>query len=163
MPIKYTRNNWLKRVYEDYLGYSISQASWYRIKQVLRDNDLTVTVDSLKLLASLKLSFKDAKLPLSGLLSGYLATTNLKNNRTYKGCDVFRELKNIAGVKCSAVTIIRWFRDIRKDAHGFRFNQERYYTAEELHPIYLRAYVYRHKYGAARYQFTVETIDIKPA
>ena len=162
MPIKYTKNNWLKRVYEDYLGSNVSLATWYRIKQALRDNNLEVTLDSLKLIASLKLSFKDSKLPLTPLLSGYLKTTNLKNMKTYKGSDVFAELKHIAGLKCSSVTIIRWFRDVAKDGQGFRFNQERYYTAQELHPVYLRAYVYRHKYGAARYELTQKTIDIKP-
>lgn len=163
MPIKYTKNNWLKQTYEEYLGYSVSPATWYRIKEALRDNALDITADSLKLAASLKTTFRASKLPLSQLLEGYLKTTNLHNNTTYKGADVFIELKKIAGFKCSHVTIIRWFRDIQKDVRGFRFNQLRYYTARELHPIYLRAYAYRHKYGNISYHFEVETIKVQSA
>jgi hypothetical protein len=163
MPMKYTRNNWLKQVYEEYLGHSVSPATWYRIKEALRDNELDITTDSLKLAASLKTTFRASKLPLSQLLDGYLKTTNLHDNTTYKGADVFIELKKIAGFKCSNVTIIRWFRDISKDARGFRFNQLRYYTARELHPIYLRAYAYRHKYGNISYQFEVKTIEVQSA
>lgn len=163
MPIKYTRNNWLKQVYEEYLGHSISPATWYRIKEALRNNGLDITTDSLKLAASLKTTFRASKLPLSQLLEGYLKTSNLQHNTTYKGADVFTELKKIAGFKCSNVTIIRWFRDIPKDVRGFRFNQLRHYTARELHPIYLRAYAYRHKYGTGSCQFEVETIDVQSA
>lgn len=163
MPIKYTRNNWLKQVYEEYLGHAVSPATWYRIKEALRDNALDITTDSLKLAASLKTTFRASKLPLTQLLEGYLKTSNLQHNTTYKGADVFTELKKIAGFKCSNVTIIRWFRDIPKDVRGFRFNQLRYYTARELHPVYLRAYAYRHKYGTGSFQFEVETIEVQSA
>lgn len=163
MPIKYTKNNWLKQVYEEYLGHTVSPATWYRIKEALRDNDLDITSDSLKLVASLKTTFRASKLPLSQLLEGYLRTSNLQGNTTYKGSDVLRELKAIAGFRCSNVTIIRWFRNIPKDARGFRFNQLRHYTAKQLHPIYLRAYAYQHKYANRSYPFEVETINLQSA
>lgn len=163
MPIKYTKNNWLKQSYEEYLGQVISIATWYRVKAALKDNDLPISPDSLKLAASLKTIFKDSKLPLADLLNGYLKTSNLKANQTYKGTDVFRELKQITGVRCSDVTIIRWFRDIKQDARGFRFSRERQYSATELHPIYLRAYAYKNKYGSHKYQFSAKTINIKTA
>lgn len=163
MPIKYTRNNWLKQSYEEYLGVTISLSTWYRVKAALKDNDLPVSPDSLKLAANLRAIFKDSNLRLSELLNGYLNISNLTPNKTYKGADVFTELKKIAGFKCSDETIIRWFRDIPKDAKGFRFNQLRHYTARELHPVYLRAYAYRHKYGTRAYQFAVETIEVQSA
>lgn len=163
MPTKYTKNNWLKQVYEEYLGNTVSPATWYRIKEALRDNELEVTSDSLKLAASLKTTFRTSKLPLSRLLHGYLATTTLRGTKTYKGSEVFRELQKIAGYRCANVTIIRWFRDIPKDADGFRFHQSRYYTARELHPVFLRAYAYRQRYGDRHYRFEVETIPMQSA
>lgn len=163
MPIKYTKNNWLKQVYEEYLGVTVSPATWYRIKEALRDNELEVSSDSLKLAASLKTTFRASKLPLSRLLHGYLTATSLQGAKTYKGSEVFRELQKIAGYRCSNVTIIRWFRDIPKDANGFRFNQSRSYSAKELHPVFLRAYAYGQRYGDRRFRFEVETISVQSA
>lgn len=148
MSVTYTKNNWLKNTYQDYVGYTISPATWYRIKSAMRENDLPLSVDSVKLVASIKTRFKDSKLGIATLLHGYLQATKLDKHGTYKGEDVFLELKKIAGLRCSDVTIIRWFRDIPKDKNGFRFSRTRSYAPSELHPVYLRAYYYQKHYGS---------------
>ena len=154
--VTYTKNNWLKLTYQEYVGHVISPATWYRIKNAMRENDLPVSVDSVKFVASLKAKFKDSKLNISNLLHGYLQSVNLDRHASYKGEDVFAELKKIAGFRCQDVTIIRWFRDIPKDKNGCRFSRTRSYTASELHPVYLRAYYYQKHYASQPHRISVK-------
>jgi hypothetical protein len=146
MKAKYTKNNHLKITYEEFLGSETSISTWYRIKQSMRTVGLEINHDNLKIVASMKLLFEDSKLPLEQILQAYLEATSIYKDKVFLGKDLFKKLKEIAGNRCSEVTIIRWFFDVPKDSHGFRFNQKRQYKGVEIYQVFIRAISYKKRY-----------------
>ena len=147
-----TENLRLKAFFERSLDVeTISLATWYRIKEAMKQNDLNIEKEDLKLVASIKKSFKGSNIPLAELIRGYLESTiHLRKSNGFRGDVVFLELKSITGHNCANTTITRWFKNIKADENGHKFSAERIYKAVELYPIYLRAYSYKSKYSNRR-------------
>lgn len=146
MTIRPTENQYLKLFLERKLNKSISPASWYRIKQALRFNDVAVDEQSLLIVVEIKSKLGNTKLSLIDLINGYFESTKYLQNGV-KGSKALEELRTITGEECATTTITRWFNHVPKDKNGLRFSNNRTYTPFDLYPVYLRAYAYRAKHG----------------
>jgi len=147
--MKNAQNQFLKTYFEHKTETTISRSTWYRIKTAMIENDLAVTIDNIDIVIAIKKQFPDNKLSLVNLLKGYLNAIQYSKNKTGKKCSgetLFQELRTIVGLRCDESTIIRWFKDVKADSNGYRFNRKRKYEFKEVYQVYLRAYAYVHRY-----------------
>jgi hypothetical protein len=102
------RNLDAKKYFELHLGSTISDSAWYRLKRVLRDCGMVLTLENLQTVAGLKGEKQYIKLSLKQLIECYVKAQALASQKvTFKGDVVFKELQKRTKNKAHRTTIIR--------------------------------------------------------
>jgi hypothetical protein len=141
------RNLDAKKYFELHLGSTISDSAWYRLKKVLRDCGMVLTLENLQTVAGLKGEKQYTKLSLKQLIECYVKAQALASQKvTFKGDVVFKELQKRTKNKAHRTTIIRWFQSSVTEVNGKYFDQGRIYKAEELVKVFASALMYEAKY-----------------
>ncbi|BAZ36883.1 hypothetical protein NIES4101_28030 (plasmid) [Calothrix sp. NIES-4101] len=135
-----------KKYFELHFGSQISDSSWYRLKRVLRDCQMEITLENLETVANLKLAKQYTQLSLKQLINCYVQAQRLvKEQVIIKGDTVFKELQKRTKNKPHRTTIIRWFQNSVKPINGKFFDKNRSYQAEELVKVFASALMYEAK------------------
>ena len=121
-----------KKQFEKYLTHKISDATWYRVKRLMLDNNLPITKDNLMVVATLKLESTRHRIPLNITLSYYLKTANIEAKITGKALYVYLQI--LTNYAPHRTTIIRWF--------DGSYNPDKTYQTSELSKILLSAFLY---------------------
>ena len=122
-----------KKYFELHLGSTISDSAWYRLKKVLRDCGMDITLENLQTVATLKQCKQYTKLSLKQLIYCHAQAQLLASKKaTIKGDAVFKELQKHTKNKAHRTTIIRWFQCSVPQVNGKYFDKERSYKAEEF-------------------------------
>ena len=117
-----------KKYLEKNLGNSISNATYYRIKMIMKNQNLDFSKSNLELVANLKIELKKHRIPLEIGLSYYLKIAD--RYEKISGIDLYSYLKKLTNAH--RTTIIRWIDD---------FNPDKIYQSE-LSKIMLSAFIY---------------------
>ena len=140
-----------KKYFELHYGSSISDSAWYRLKKVLRDCDMVLTLENLQTVAGLRLEKQYTKLSLKQMIECHVQAQKLAANKvTVKGDVVFKELQKRTKNKAHRTTIIRWFQSSVTQINGKYFDKERNYKAEELVKVFASAFMYEAKYSTIK-------------
>jgi hypothetical protein len=135
-----------KKYFELHFGSRISDSSWYRLKRVLRDCRMEITLDNLQTVAKLKLDKQYTQLSLKQLINCYVQAQELTKDKVIlKGDVAFKELQKRTKNKPHRTTIIRWFQNSVKPIDGKFFDKNRNYQAEELVKVFAFALMYEVK------------------
>jgi hypothetical protein len=135
-----------KKYFELHFGSRISDSSWYRLKRVLRDCRMEITLENLQTVASLKLDKQYTQLSLRQLINCYVQAQKLAKEKVIiKGNIAYQELQNRTKNKPHRTTIIRWFQNSVKPINGKFFDKNRNYQAEELVKVFALALMYEAK------------------
>ncbi|BAZ19047.1 hypothetical protein NIES4071_109320 (plasmid) [Calothrix sp. NIES-4071] len=140
-----------KKYFELHLGSTISDSAWYRLKKVLRDCGMVLTLENLQTVARLKLEKQYTKLSLKQLIECHVQAHKLATQKVViKGDVVFNELQKRTKNKAHRTTIIRWFQSSVPKINGKYFDKERNYKAEELVKVFASALMYEAKYSSIK-------------
>jgi hypothetical protein len=140
-----------KKYFELHYGSLISDSAWYRLKKVLRDCDMVLTLENLQTVAGLRLEKQYTKLSLKQIIECHVQAQKLAANKvTVKGDVVFNELQKRTKNKAHRTTIIRWFQSSVTQINGKYFDKERNYKAEELVKVFASAFMYEAKYSTIK-------------
>jgi hypothetical protein len=135
-----------KKYFELHFGSRISDSSWYRLKRVLRNCRMEITLDNLQTVAKLKLDKQYTQLSLKQLINCYVQAQELTKDKVIiKGDVAFKELQKRTKNKPHRTTIIRWFQNSVKPIDGKFFDKNRNYQAEELVKVFAFALMYEVK------------------
>jgi hypothetical protein len=135
-----------KKYFELHFGSRISDSSWYRLKRVLRDCRMEITLDNLQTVAKLKLDKQYTQLSLKQLINCYVQAQELTKEKVIiKGDVAFKELQKRTKNKPHRTTIIRWFQNSVKPIDGKFFDKNRNYQADELVKVFAFALMYEVK------------------
>lgn len=136
-----------KKYFELHFGNQISDSAWYRLKKVLRDCNMDLTLENLQTIAKLKLEKRYTKLSLKQLINCHVQAQRIVSQKVViKGDVVFKELQKQTKNKAHRTTIIRWFQSSVSQINGKYFDKERSYKAEELVKVFASAIMYETKY-----------------
>jgi hypothetical protein len=148
---KMLRNVDAKKYFELHYDSQISDSAWYRLKKVLRDCGMEVTLENLQTIATLKLDKQCTKLSLKQLIDCHVQAQHLASKKVIvKGDAVFKELQKRTKNKAHRTTIIRWFQSSVLQVNGKYFDKERNYKAEELVKVFALAFMYEAKYSTIK-------------
>lgn len=140
-----------KKYFELHLGSTISDRAWYRLKKVLRDCEMVLTLENLQTVATLKVDKQYTKLSLKQLIDCHVQAQHLASKKVIiKGDVVFKELQKRTKNKAHRTTIIRWFQSSVVQVNGKYFDKERNYKAEELVKVFASAFIYEAKYSTVK-------------
>ncbi len=139
------KNNQAKAYFEIHYQSSISDRNWYRIKRSLRESNLEINQDNLKMIANLKKKADYTKLSLNQLIYCQQQAQTVVNKKVFiKGELVYQELQKISQNQAHRTTILRWFKSVgQKD--GKYFDENRNYKVDELVPVFASAFLYVQK------------------
>lgn len=137
-----------KKYLELHVNTTISDSAWYRLKKVLRDCGMELTLENLQTVATLKQQKQYTKLSLKQLIQCHAQAQLLASKKAIvKGDAVFRELQQRTKNKAHRTTIIRWFQCSVVQVNGKYFDKERNYKAEELVKVFALAFQYAAKHS----------------
>jgi hypothetical protein len=140
-----------KKYFELHFGSLISDSAWYRLKKVLRDCDMVLTLENLQTVAGLKREKQYTKLSLKQMIECYVQAQKIAATKvTVKGDVVFKELQKRTKNKAHRTTIIRWFQSSVTQINGKYFDKERNYKADELVKVFASAFMYEAKYSTIK-------------
>jgi len=121
-----------KRYYQKLIKTSISDKSWYRVRRLLKDNDLILTKSNLDLLASLKAEASKHKISIESILKYYLEVSKIDSKM--QGLQLFNYVFSLVNYKPHISTIYRWFEN---------FEDDKIYTNHEISKVLLKAFIYK--------------------
>ncbi|MBW4504955.1 MAG: hypothetical protein KME64_00315 [Scytonematopsis contorta HA4267-MV1] len=140
-----------KKYFELHFGSRISDSAWYRLKRILRDCHMEVTLENLQTVAGLKLTKQYTKLSLKQLIDCHVQAAILASQKvSFQGDVIFRELQERTKNKAHRTTILRWFQSSVSQVNGKYFDKERNYKAEELVKVFASAFMYDAKYSTIK-------------
>jgi hypothetical protein len=140
-----------KKYFELHYGSLISDSAWYRLKKVLRDCNMVLTLENLQTVAGLRLEKQYTKLSLKQMIECHVQAQKIAAKKvTVKGDVVFKELQKRTKNKAHRTTIIRWFQSSVTQINGKYFDKERNYKAEELVKVFASAFMYEAKYSTIK-------------
>lgn len=134
-----------KLYFESCYKVSISIKTWYRLKSLMMEFDLTITKENLEIVAKLKRQSLYLKISLKQILSYYLKALEIVTQQgTITGNNLYLELQRLTEYKAHRTTITRWFK-LLPPINGIHFDRSRKYTHIELSLVYLAAFLYKSK------------------
>jgi hypothetical protein len=137
-----------KKYFELHLNTTISDSAWYRLKKILREYGMELTLENLQTVATIKQHKQYTKLSLKQLIQCHIQAQLLASKKTtVKGDAVFKELQQRTKNKAHRTTIIRWFQCSVVQINGKYFDKDRNYKAEELVKVFALAFQYAAKHS----------------
>ncbi len=95
-----------KKYFELHLGSTISDSAWYRLKKVLRDCEMVLTLENLQAVAGFKQQKQYTKLSLQQLIHCHVQAQDLASKKvTLKGDVIFKELQKRTKNKAHRTTM----------------------------------------------------------
>lgn len=136
-----------ERIGEARLAYElligrVSDSHWFRVRQLLKQQNLELTPKNVQFFAELKKLMPRSALGVVGLIESYRKADELlsKSNRNYKGAEILGILQQY-GVKPHQTTVSRWFRPIG----GYR--KEREYSPDKVKNLLIQAFLYKAQFS----------------
>lgn len=140
-----------KKYFELHYGNQISDSNWYRLKRVLRDCGMELTLENLQTVAGFKQEKQYSQLSLKQLIDCHVQAQELASKKlVLKGDVIFRELQKRTKNKPHKTTILRWFQGSVTQKNGKFFDKDRNYKGEELVKVFVSALVYEAKYSTIK-------------